>query len=696
MQNKILRPVLLDTSAESLGRLKQKAESSGANSQDRLNYANALFQFGDIERATDFLSSNLIDDQCMSRLREYYIGERMNTHAITLVQRFEREKGISSKIDEAIRSHLAGNIKQALAFAREAIVINPEHAEAYNHAARALFNMRLTQEALTHFEKALSINPNYAEAWHNLAHLYRTIGNFDLSEQCYKNALKITPNYVSALVNYSILCIGSGRTAEALPMLEKALKINPSHAEAHLNAGICQHIARNYRSAEFHYRESIRLDPNNPFAFRHMGSMYNERSDTENATIHLKESLRLNPHGSDVWAELISCYEMSNQLDEAEIALDEALKIFPSDPNILFEKSKLLRRKNTVDESLSVLRTINPRELHPRLLQPYYYELGTALDRNSEPDLAYQAFEYGNKLASSSNRAKNTDASAVPRQITAVNEWLAVGGKSSVALQQGDLGSDLCFLIGFPRSGTTLLDVMLDSHPSIQSIEERVTIEHLAHQLGDHKSGFPNALQSINPKDAETLRGIYRQIIAENGIKKIDGNIIVDKMPIRTYLSGFIHRVFPQAKFIFALRHPCDVILSNFMQHYAINEGMVHFLSIESAVSMYDQVLKNWQKTLSIMPIKKHYVRYEELVQNTDYCLRSTCEFLGVAWDPNMANHQSHLEERGRIKTNSYHQVAQPIYQRSRNRWHAYKKHFEPHREVLQPHLDYFGYGWDD
>jgi hypothetical protein len=164
-------------------------------------------------------------------------------------------------------------------------------------------------------------------------------------------------------------------------------------------------------------------------------------------------------------------------------------------------------------------------------------------------------------------------------------------------------------------------------------------------------------------------------------------------MPIRTIHAPFVHRLFPEATFLFAERHPCDVILSNFMQQYAINEAMIHFTRMASAVEIYDRVMRLWQTARVAMPeMRVHNVRYETLLEHTESVLRGTCDFLGLPWQEGLQDHRSNLGSRTQIQTNSYHQVAEPVYQRSKFRWLNYRNHFEPYMNVLQPHIDRMGY----
>ena len=360
------------------------------------------------------------------------------------------------------------------------------------------------------------------------------------------------------------------------------------------------------------------------------------------------------------------------------------------------EQAKLARRNGDADAALRGLRAIDHTRLHPRLHQQFQYELGWLLDRVGNHVDALAAFDKGNALASRSPRALNTDMQAFDHQLDAIETWLQQDAPASALDTDEDSGEDLCFLLGFPRSGTTLLDVMLDGHPDVASIEEQPTIEMLAQSLASHPDGYPAAMAQLDRSARDVLRRQYRDSVSA----LLDGNgnnarLIVDKMPIRTVHAAFIQRLFPRARFLFALRHPCDVVLSNTMQQYAANEVFVHFYTLTESARIYDRVLRIWEDTLARLPLRHAYVRYEELIADSERVLREACTFLDLPWNADLVAHQANLQTRQRIATNSYHQVAEPIYTRAVGRWLDYREALTEFLPMLRPHAEYFGYAID-
>ncbi|MEO6172250.1 MAG: sulfotransferase, partial [Arenimonas sp.] len=553
-----------------------------------------------------FVNEHPDNAEIFIRLRDYFVGERMNEAAMALIAKSRFSDPSIAHINDSIRKQLSGDLPGAIAACNNALRFNAEDASAYNQLGRVLFNAGHPSQSQSAFEKSLALKPDFAEAWHNQGYVFRTQNKLDESEKAYERSVEIAPYFRSALLNLAIVKFSRGKNADALACLHKLLDQDPNHVEAHLNAGIGEHILQNTAQAKFHYLKAIALDPKSDIAMRHLASLYSDEQDTKSAVEYLNKALAINPKVGEVWAELIRIDERNNQLELAQTNLNKAKRILPDDTNVLYMSAILARRHNQNNESLALFKRIDPRLLHPRFFQPYYFEIATALDSVGDYGNAFRAFEKANEVASQNTRAQQVDFSAFDRQMDVIEEWLANGAKQDNYEKHEDLGEDLCFLLGFPRSGTTLLDVMLDGHPNTQILEERGSIEHIAFVIDQELEGYPTALSKFSSTQRDALREQYRAYLENEGLRPDSGGIVVDKMPIRTIHAALIHRLFPRAKFLFVVRHPCDVILSNFMQNFSANKAFVHFNSLAECTRIYERVMRIWKTTNSLMPIPVH------------------------------------------------------------------------------------------
>jgi hypothetical protein len=170
------------------------------------------------------------------------------------------------------------------------------------------------------------------------------------------------------------------------------------------------------------------------------------------------------------------------------------------------------------------------------------------------------------------------------------------------------------------------------------------------------------------------------------------GKLLVDKNPLSMNSLPAIRRLFPDARIILALRHPCDVVLSCYITNFRPNNAMASFLSLDTAAELYDLSFALFEKSRELLQPPLHVNRYEDLVEDRDRELRPLLDFLGLEWDERVLDHESTAKARGHIKTASYAQVVEPIYKRSAGRWENYREHLEPVLPVLAPWVARFGY----
>jgi hypothetical protein len=247
------------------------------------------------------------------------------------------------------------------------------------------------------------------------------------------------------------------------------------------------------------------------------------------------------------------------------------------------------------------------------------------------------------------------------------------------------------FMIGFPRSGTTLLEQILGSHPDLQTLEEKDTVATMLKSFLAMAGDSEHALAELDQTQILRLRKEYFDRAAHH-ISLRPGALLVDKMPLNTAYVPLLWRVFPHAKFILSIRHPCDVCLSCFMQNFAINEGMVGFFTLEDTSQIYSLVMGAWRKYAQELPLNYWQIRYEDLIEDVEGQAHQLLDFIGVPWNDAVLSHTEYAQQRTNIRTPSYHQVTQPIYQRAKYRWKRYEKEFAPVIEVLQPFIEQFGY----
>jgi hypothetical protein len=254
----------------------------------------------------------------------------------------------------------------------------------------------------------------------------------------------------------------------------------------------------------------------------------------------------------------------------------------------------------------------------------------------------------------------------------------------------------IAHLGGHPRSGTTLLEQVLDAHPDVVSAEETTLFNDEAY-MPISKTCPPDTpmlafLESPQPELLKQLRERYLRAIERHIGSPIGTRLLIDKHPSMTVLIPTYVRVFPEIKLLIALRDPRDVCLSCFMQaHIPLNKGSVTNLSMEATVEGYTRVMGLWRTLAPMLQGQYLEVHYEEMVEDLESVARRTLDFLGVEWNERVLAFHEHARAK-KIRSPTYADAAQPIFRRAKGRWEKYQKYFEPYLAKLEPFVKAFGY----
>jgi tetratricopeptide (TPR) repeat protein len=541
---------------------------------------------------------------------------------------------------------------------RKAVTFQPRLATAHQALGAALQCRGHMDDALAAYHTAVRLDPLLADAHYLLANALKDLGQMDEAIGHYRKAIAIQPDFIEALSNLGVALLVQGKTEETVDCLNRALKLNPA----------------------------------SPRILCNLGSVLELDGRFDEARVRFERALHYAPDFVDAIAKLAEVDEKSARLDDAKRWLEKGLRLAPHNVSLLTTAAKIARSEDRFEEAVAMLEKIRALDQNPAVVGPVCMDLGKLYDRLGDTERAFACFVEGNRLNAQIALPADYDKQSYFRRIDKLSGYLTDRlADSWKGITDPDPMPAPVFLLGFARSGTTLLDQILDSHPKLQTLEEKPTIEVMQREFTRLAGDRVDALAELSIEEIGTLRKTYFDT-ARQHVQLQPGNILVDKMPLNTLSAHLIWRVFPDAKFILAIRHPCDVCLSCFMQNFAVNVAMSTFYSLESTVALYAKVMGLWQQYILRLPIKYHQVRYEDLVSNFEYETRRLLEFLEVGWDDAVLQHTEHAKKRGTISTPSYHQVTQPIYQHAKYRWKRYAKYFEPVMESLQPYIEYFGY----
>jgi hypothetical protein len=251
------------------------------------------------------------------------------------------------------------------------------------------------------------------------------------------------------------------------------------------------------------------------------------------------------------------------------------------------------------------------------------------------------------------------------------------------------------FVVGFPRSGTTLLELALDAHPQLKSMDEQRFVQDALDELLAAGAGYPQRLAGVSHGVLDRVRGNYWERVAKK-VKLAPGERLVDKNPLNILRLPVIRRVFPNSRIVLAVRHPCDVILSCYMQQFRAPDFALLCRSIESLALGFRRTFDYWYAQAALLGPAVHELKYEDFVRDFESGTRAVTDFLELPWAESMLRPAERAQAKGYISTPSYAQVAQPVNTRSVDRWRRYENHFSGALHPLDPYLVRWGYGRPD
>ncbi len=417
----------------------------------------------------------------------------------------------------------------------------------------------------------------------------------------------------------------------------------------------------------------------------------------EQAMRHYQRVLELMPRHADAAANLAFLLERANKLEEAGKLADQALQLAPDNFMANLTRATLDRRQGQhaqAQERLTAVLRDQPSALNRSIT---LNQMGQSHDQQGAYTQAFACFSESNLILRNHHPCGQPDdnGSYGISTLGRLSDWLRQNPPSNWSAHGGEPGEEAAgkpagspvFLVGFPRSGTTLLHQALAAHPDIEVLEELELLAP-ARQRWLEQEGAPG-LANLQPEHLRAAREEY--LAAMNSHRQHpQRRIVVDKLPLNIAYLALIHRLFPAAHIIVALRDPRDACLSCFFQTFELTGAMPYFLDLMDTVRYYDQLMRLATSSLDIISNPRHTIRYEQLVDDFAGQMRPLIRFLGLDWDQGVMNYRQHLQQH--IATPSYHQVAQPLYIRAIGRWKNYQQQMEPAQAFLTPWVRHFGY----
>jgi tetratricopeptide (TPR) repeat protein len=606
-----------------------------------------------------------------------------------------------------------GDFHQALLLAKRALAHRQEDLGLTLFVGLLHSRRMELEKAIPHFRAAMRLAPRDPVPRLELARVLIGLNQLDEAEDLLRSGRLpgLEPKRLNALI-----AIRRGEPRQAERLYQEIVAEDPRDFESWGNLGVCRLAAGDPKAAVAALTTSLRM--------RRDQQRFREKwAEAEVAAGDGEEGLKLclafaaeNPNDVLVRVTMARLHDLLGRPERALYSLDEALRLDPAHPPALVALAKLHERQNRIPEFGEVLARIEaldpdlpelpllkarlayrqgdlPKALELARSSPEVSDpgsraqlIGQISDRMGDAASAFQAFVEMNHdlgIAPDVAEARSTAYRKMlaKRVKLATRRWVRGWHRATYRS-----APEPAFIVGFPRSGTTLLDTLLMGHPDVCVTEEKPMLDAVARSIGGYEK-----LAKLDDAELDTLRNLYFAKAAEH-VPDLGGRILVDKQPFAMVEAPLIHRLFPNAKFLFVHRHPCDVVLSCFITRFEPTGSLVNFTSLEGTAQLYDQMMRFWMQCREILPLIAHRVRYERLVEDPEPEMRALTAFLGLPWTDAILDNRSTAKDRGFINTPSYAQVTEPLYDRSIGRWERYREQMKPVLPILAPWVQRFGY----
>lgn len=603
------------------------------------------------------------------------------------------------------------NIRLSIQYGRQAVALDPNSAVALSNLGIAYYDEKNYEQAENCHKGALAMNPKLGCSLNNMGSIYKSLGKMQEAIAYYQEAIAVEPTFIEPLTNLATLFLEQHAFKQAVECSQQAIQLAPTSSEAYCNMGLALLGLDQYNSALLHFGKALQLKANYADAYYGIAKIYLCKNNFTESENHIQKALIINPKQAEYYQLLADIYHQQGNHTAALIQLDHALSIYPelassylSKGNILMEIGEIahaeeqflkitqdsaidtrllanyclvqLRKTELNNPYLKTLLTILDKihEVSPHKQEYIYFALGKCYDDMGEEKKAFSYYTRGCHL-----KRKRITYDMVD-QIHLTHNIINIFTKSTIDyLRTFANSSDLpIFIVGMPRSGTTLVEQIIANHGNVYGAGELTYLNDLIqHPAGiNHTLYYPENIPHLTPDIYHSITKKYLGYLQQFSSDAIR---IIDKMPQNFTAIGLIHALFPNAKIIHVKRNPIDTCLSCYTKLFTKGQDYSYDLTeLGQYYNCYEMMMNHWR---SILPTHAWLdIHYEDIIQQTEIEAKRLIAYCDLPWDPACL---TFYESKRTVRTASFIQVRQPVYTSSLNRWRRFENELAPLLAIL-------------
>jgi tetratricopeptide (TPR) repeat protein len=593
---------------------------------------------------------------------------------------------------------------------QRAIVLEPQSSTAFSNLGIAYYDAKKYDAAEECHKSALALNPRLSRSLNNMGSIYKIYGKTEQAITFYQSAIKSSPHFAEPLNNLGTLFLERQEFRQAFDWLNQAIMLAPTFAEAHCNMGLVLLGLEQCDKALHYFEKALKLKPHYAEAYYGIAKIHLYQHDFVKAEYFIQKALATHSQHVEFYQLLVEIYREKGKYSEALIYLDQALSIDPTLSSLYISKGNILMEIGEISHAeeqffkaledaipdirilahycLIQLRKIKPEHQSFRELLSFanhiqdvssnkfeyiYFALGKCYDDMNEPAKAFSYFKKGCDLKRNNITYNLTD------DIGLTNKLIDAFTKETIAhLQTFANPSTLpIFIVGMPRSGTSLVEQIIASHPDVHGAGELIYFNDLIQRtFENHQLHYPQNILQLLQDDYQRITNNYLSYLRDFSSDAIR---ITDKMPQNFIAIGLIYSLFPNAKIIHIKRNPIDTCFSCYTKLFSHGHHYSYDLTqLGQYYLCYERLINHWRH---ILPAEAFLdISYEDMIHNLETEAKRLISYCDLSWDPACV---AFYESKRQVRTASFMQVRQPVYTSSINRWRPFENELAPLIKIL-------------